>query len=217
MELGNFDRFSKKPLGQRSYKLHFTVLDNSSEEWFDILTRPETAFYCLVFRQFSRCRWLTILSSKCLPYKCSVGIRQVLSLESSNPLWMWTSVSLAHMWVGLAEWKMMSISPGGSLPDNDTASRSHQVYLPKLFFVLPLLYFLVHWRLVYSIAVELVLTACAWIILLKAFSCSRAHSAIFAICWKHGRINSSTSGTPQLWLLKSIDEYSAHRGCSLVS
>lgn len=44
----------------------------------------------------------------------------------------------------LAEWKMLSISPGGSLPDNDTANRPHQVYLPKLFLVLPLLYFLVH-------------------------------------------------------------------------
>jgi len=86
------------PLGQKSYRLHFTVLDNSSEEWFDIY-RPETAFYCMVFRQFSRCRWLTILGSKCLPDKCSVGIKQVLPLESSNALWMWTAVSLAHMWV----------------------------------------------------------------------------------------------------------------------
>ena len=133
--------------------------------------------------------------------------------EHQSP-WL-TREFLAHMWVGLAEQKMMSISPGGSLPDNDTASRPHQVYLPKLFLVLPLLYFLVHWRLVCSIAVELVLTTCAWIILLKAFSCSRTHSAIFAICWKHGRINSSTSGTSQLQLLKSKDEYSADLGLFL--
>ena len=112
----------------------------------------------------------------------------------------------------LAEWKMLSISPGGSLPDNDTANRPHQVYLPKLFLVLPLLYFLVHWRLVCSIAVELVLTTCAWIILLKAFSCSRTHSASFAMCSKHGRMNSPTSGTSQLRLLKSVDEHSAPPG-----
>ena len=122
---------------------------------------------------------------------------------------MCASVSLAHVWVDL-DWMEDGehISPGQSLPEDDTASRPKQVYhIPELFFLLPLLCFLVHWRRVCSITVELVLTTCARILLLRAFSCSGTYFAIFARSWKHGRINSPTSGIPQLWLLKSIDEY----------
>lgn len=200
MELGDFNRFSKKSVTPWIEKLQVTFysLEDPSEEWSDILARPEIAFYCLVLKQFSRCRGLTILSSECLPDKYSVGIGQVLSLESSNPRWMCASVSLAHVWVDL-DWMEGGehISPGQSLPEDDTASRPKQVYgIPELFLLLPLLCFLAHWRRVCSITVELVFTTCAWILLLRAFSCSGTYFAIFAISWKHGRINSPTSGFP---------------------
>lgn len=100
-----------------------TALEDPSEEWVDILARPDAAFCCLVLRQFSRCKNLISWAANVCLVSAVSGSIKVYPLESSYPLCMWTSVPLAHMWVDL-NWMegCGHISPGQSLPGDDRAS-----------------------------------------------------------------------------------------------